>query len=79
MKHFHFTDSVMSLSAYEVFVGIAECGSLAAAAHQLNLSPSAVSHALAAFEQELGFTLFMRNRSGVRLTSGGEALLPTVR
>ncbi|MFQ3459529.1 LysR family transcriptional regulator [Bradyrhizobium sp. UFLA01-814] len=69
----------MSLNAYEVFVAIAERGSLAAAAHQLNLSASAVSHALASFEQELGFTLLVRNRSGIRLTAGGEALLPTVR
>lgn len=69
----------MSLNAYEVFVAIAARGSFAAAAHQLNLSPSAVSHALASFEQELGFSLFVRNRSGVRLTAGGEALLPTVR
>ncbi|MPW20419.1 Transcriptional regulator, LysR family [Paraburkholderia piptadeniae] len=69
----------MSLNAYEVFVAIAERGSFAAAAYQLSLSPSAVSHALASFEQELGFALFMRNRSGVRLTAGGEALLPTVR
>lgn len=69
----------MTLSAYRVFVAIAERGSFAAAAHQLNLSPSAVSHALAAFEEELGFALLVRNRSGVRLTAGGEALLPTVR
>lgn len=69
----------MSLSAYEVFVAIAERGSFAAAAHQLNLSPSAVSHALASFEEELGFSLLVRNRGGVRLTSGGEALLPAVR
>lgn len=69
----------MSLNTYEVFVAIAERGSFAAAAHQLNLSPSAVSHALASFEQEIGFTLFLRNRSGVRLTAGGEALLPLAR
>jgi DNA-binding transcriptional LysR family regulator len=69
----------MSLGAYEAFVAIAERGSFAAAAHQLNLSPSAISHALASFEQDLGFALFLRNRSGVRLTSGGEALLPAVR
>jgi DNA-binding transcriptional LysR family regulator len=69
----------MSLNFYESFVAIAERGSFAAAAHQLNLSPSAVSHALASFEQDLGFALFVRNRSGVRLTSGGEALLPTAR
>ncbi|MFJ3056210.1 LysR family transcriptional regulator [Herbaspirillum sp. NPDC087042] len=69
----------MSLNAYQIFVAIAERGSFAAAAHQLNLSPSAVSHALAVYEEELGFTLFMRNRNGVRLTAGGEALLPTVR
>lgn len=69
----------MSLNAYEVFIAIAERGSFAAAAHQLNLSPSAVSHALASFEQKLGFVLFVRNRSGVRLTSGGEVLLPMAR
>ena len=69
----------MSLSVYEVFVAIAERESFAAAAHQLNLSPSAVSHALSSFEEQLGFMLFVRNRGGVRLTAGGEALLPTVR
>lgn len=69
----------MSLNAYEVFVAIAERGSFAAAAQQLNLSPSAVSHALAAFEADIGFALFVRNRAGVRLTGGGEALLPVVR
>lgn len=69
----------MSLSAYEVFVAITERGSFAAAAHQLSLSPSAISHALAAFEESLGFALFVRNRGGVRLTAAGEALLPTVR
>ena len=69
----------MSLGSYEVFVAIVERGSLAAAAQQLNLSPSAVSHALAAFEQSLGFSLFIRGRTGVRLTAGGEELLLTVR
>jgi len=69
----------LSLHVYEIFSTIAQRGSFAAAAHQLNLSPSAVSHALAAFEQALGFTLFARNRGGVRLTSAGQTLLPTVR
>lgn len=69
----------MSLGAYEVFIAIAERGSLAAAAQQLHLSPSAVSHALTAFEQDLGFSLFVRNRSGVKLTVSGEALMPSVR
>jgi DNA-binding transcriptional LysR family regulator len=69
----------MTLGAYEVFAAIVERGSLAAAAHQLNLSPSAVSHALSTFEQTLGFALFIRSRTGVRLTAGGEALLPAVR
>ncbi|MFK1434790.1 LysR family transcriptional regulator [Pseudomonas aeruginosa] len=69
----------MSLGSYEVFVAIVERGSLAAAAQQLNLSPSAVSHALATFEQSLGFSLFIRSRTGVKLTAGGEALLPFVR
>jgi len=69
----------LSLNVYNVFVTIAQRGSFAAAAHQLNLSPSAVSHALATFEEALGFVVFARNRSGVRLTPAGQALLPTVR
>lgn len=66
----------MSLASYEVFIAIIERGSLAAAADFLHLSPSAVSHALANFEAQLGFALMTRGRSGTHLTPQGQALIP---
>lgn len=66
----------MALASYEVFIAIVERGSLAAAADFLHLSPSAVSHALANFEAQLGFALMTRGRAGTNLTPQGEALIP---
>lgn len=69
----------MSINSYQLFVTIVERGTLAAAAHELKLSPSAVSHALASFESQLGFALFLRGRNGIKITKGGEAILPAAR
>jgi len=66
----------MSLASYEVFIAIVERGSLAAAAEFLHMSPSAVSHALANFEAQLGFALMTRGRAGTNLTPQGQALIP---
>lgn len=38
-----------------------------------------MSHSIASLEQELGFSIIYRNRSGVRLTEEGERLMPAVR
>jgi DNA-binding transcriptional LysR family regulator len=69
----------MSLSSYKVFDAVAKKKSLARAAEELNLTPSAVSHSLMKLESELGFQLMERDRNGVRLTSYGELLLPQIR
>ena len=56
-----------------------ETGSLTEAAEKLGCTQSAVSHAIAGIEEELGFGVIKRGRSGVRLTDEGERILPSIR
>jgi DNA-binding transcriptional LysR family regulator len=70
----------MNISQIQSFVALAETGSFTEAAEQLYLSQSAISHALAALERELGVTLIERNRKGViALSEAGERILPHAR
>ena len=68
----------MTLLSYQVFQTVVQQGSFQKAAQVLSLTPSAVSHAVAAMEQELGHLIFVRNKKGVTLTSYGEQLLPYI-
>lgn len=68
----------MTLLAYQIFQTVVEQGSFQRAAEVLNLTPSAISHAVSTAEKELGFPLFNRNKSGVTLTSYGENLQPYI-
>lgn len=58
---------------------VVELGSLTKAADALGFTQSGVSHAISSLEEELGFTLLLRGRSGVRLTPNGEQLLKPIR
>lgn len=70
----------MNFSQLQSFVALAEEGSFTEAAYAVDLTQSAVSHALAALESELGVTLLERNRKGVvALTSVGQRIIPYVR
>ena len=69
----------MDTKKYEVFVKIVENASLTKAAAELGLTQSGVSHTLSAMEEELGFTLLKRSRTGTKLTAEGKALLPYMR
>jgi DNA-binding transcriptional LysR family regulator len=70
----------MNISQLQSFVALAETGSFTEAAYTINLTQSAVSHALAALESELGVTLLERNRKGVvALTSVGQKIIPHIR
>jgi Transcriptional regulator len=69
----------MSINSYQIFATVTEQGSFIKASHLLNITPSAISHSIAALEQEFGYPLLTRNKSGVTLTSFGEALLPYIR
>ncbi len=53
-----------------------EMGSLTAAAEKLGYTPSGVSRSVASLEEETGFPLLLRSRSGVVLTREGERMLP---
>ena len=66
----------MDTKKYEVFAKTVELSSLTAAAQALGLTQSAVSHIIAALEEELQLTLLKRSRTGARLTPEGEKLLP---
>ena len=68
----------MTLLSYQIFQTVVEQGSFQKAAEVLNLTPSAISHAISTAEKELGFPLFNRNKSGVTLTSYGENLQPYI-
>jgi DNA-binding transcriptional LysR family regulator len=56
----------------ELLVRAAEAGSFAKAARSLNLTPSAVSHAIAELEKGLGVSMFHRTTRQLRLTEEGE-------
>lgn len=65
-------DSV-ALRAIEVFCAAVEAGSFTAAAHQLGLTPAAVSRAIAQHEVALGVRLFRRTTRHISLTDEGQA------
>lgn len=69
----------VSLPAVRAFEAAARRGSFRAAAAELNLSPSAVSHAIVKLEKTLGVTLFERNGRSMALTINGETLMHHVR
>jgi DNA-binding transcriptional LysR family regulator len=45
----------------------------------LKLTQSGISHAITSLENELGFSLLTRNRSGIHLTHNGERILTYIR
>ena len=59
----------MAASKYEVLIKVAELGSLTKAAEALGYSQSNISHVISALEEEFGFPLFLRGRSGARMSS----------
>lgn len=69
----------LSIRQLEVFVALVEQGSFTRAAQCLQLSQSTVSGHVADLERRLGVRLVDRERSGVRPTAAGEALLRPAR
>jgi LysR family transcriptional regulator for bpeEF and oprC len=60
----------------DYFVRVMEAGSFAAAARQLEVSPPAVTHMIAALERDLGVRLLRRHSRHLSLTPDGEQFLP---
>ncbi|WP_286238145.1 LysR family transcriptional regulator [Neptuniibacter halophilus] len=66
----------MRLRNLNTFVKVARLGSFHAAAQQLHTTQPGVSARINALEEELGVTLFLRDKSGTRLSAKGVQLLP---
>lgn len=64
--------------AYQVFSTVIQEGTFQKAALKLNVTPSAVSHSITQLENELGFPVFIRSRSGAELTPNGRTILPII-
>ncbi|WP_144495384.1 MULTISPECIES: LysR family transcriptional regulator [Bacillus] len=70
----------MSFVRFDIIAKVVELGSFTAAAEALNMTQSAVSHAVANLESEWGVSLFIRDRKkGIMLTDIGQTLLPHIR
>ncbi|WP_032858035.1 LysR family transcriptional regulator [Acinetobacter dispersus] len=68
----------MTLTQLEIFSKLAELKNFTHTAQQLNISQSAISHALKALEKKWETQLFYRNNNVVELTAAGQRLLPYV-
>jgi DNA-binding transcriptional LysR family regulator len=63
----------------QLFLAVAEAGSLSAAARRLRITQPTVSRRVALLEAQLGEAVFVRTADGARLTSFGERLLEPAR
>ena len=70
--------SLPSLSALRAFEAAARHRSFKAAAAELHVTPTAVSHQIRSLEEEIGVRLFVRKARRVELTPQGELLHPTL-
>ena len=71
--------SRLKLSQLRALVAIADTGSFSEAALRIDLSQSAVSHAIATLEEELGVVLLNRGRQGAVLTPTGQHITEDAR
>jgi DNA-binding transcriptional LysR family regulator len=69
------SNSQIKLSQLRALLAVAEYGNFSEAALRLDLSQSAVSHAIASLEDELGVLLFSRGRQGASPTPVGEQVI----
>ena len=67
-----------SLPALRTFESAARLGSFKAAAVELTVSATAVSHQIRALEEQLGVPLFVRKTRAIELTAAGEELAPVL-
>lgn len=69
----------LDIALLRSFLAVYETASLTAAANQLHLTQGAISQQIKRLEELLGCSLFVRERSGARLTAEGERLLGAAR
>ena len=69
----------MDIKKYEVFLKVAELGTLTRVGEVIGYTQSGISHMMKSLEKEVGFPLFWRHSQGITLNDNGKQLLPVVR
>lgn len=69
----------ISLDYYKIFYQVAICENITKASEKLFISQPAISQTIAKLEEELGVTLFLRTKKGVKLTNIGEKIFNVVK
>lgn len=69
----------MDIKKCSLFADVAETENFTKSGERLGYTQSGVSHILKSLEEEVGFPLFIRNKSGVKLTANAQLILPAVR
>src|SRR5260370_24038480 len=62
----------MDITLARTFLEVSASGSFVSAAEHMHLTQTAVSARIRTLEEQLGRKLFVRNKSGARLTAAGE-------
>lgn len=68
----------MNLEKYKALCKAVELGSLSGAAETLAYTQSGISRMIQSLEKQMGFSLLIRNKAGVRLTENGARILPQI-
>ncbi len=66
----------MDIDHAQTFLDVVNSGTFARAAARLHVTQAAVSARIHALEEELGQSLFIRNKAGARMTAAGREFLP---
>lgn len=69
----------MDTKKLEALLTSVELGSFTRAAEALGYTQSGLTHMMNSLEKDIGFTVLVRGRAGVRLTPAGQRILPLVR
>lgn len=69
----------MDLEKCKVLLKAIDCGSFSIAAAELGYTPAGIRYIVDVLEQELGFPVLKRGRSGVTLTPNGAKILPALK
>ncbi len=69
----------MNVSKYKALLAAVDMGSFSAAAAKLGYTQSGLTHMMNTLEDELGFSILERGYFGVKLTAGGERIIPRIR
>lgn len=67
------------MKRYEIIIDVCETKNFTKTAQRLNYSQAAVSQAVKSFEEEMGFPVFERKKSGVELLPAAKEVIDTIK